>query len=71
MIKPKTGELCNNETKCFCVGDVCIVGGDCWRGNTFVRGKPICDDRWDNTDANVFCQSIGYLRARRFTAESK
>jgi hypothetical protein len=64
VIKRETGVLCNNEKNCFCVGEACIIGGDCRRGNAFVRGEPICDAGWDFFDATVFCRTIGFLSAR-------
>ena len=48
-----------------CAGrSVCLLDGD--RGEIFVRHKdshrPICDDGWDRTDANVACKEAGYPR---------
>jgi len=71
LVKAGSGEICNNAEKCFCVGNVCVVGDTCSSGNAFVDGKPICDDSWGRNDATVFCRTMGYLSAKSFTRDSR
>jgi len=36
----------------------CDDGDHC--GSVYIDGKPICDDDWDDSDANVACRMLGY-----------
>jgi len=36
----------------------CEDGDHC--GSVYIDGKPICDDDWDDSDANVACRMLGY-----------
>ena len=65
MIAAETKSKCNYQSPCFCAGDICIAGGDCKSGNAYVDRKPICDNEWDRTNADVFCKTIGYPGVNR------
>ena len=55
----------------YCLEDVCLIGGTSRYGNVYVKGKPVCDDDWNNDAANVVCKNLGYNRSQSFTIASK
>ena len=71
QITTATGSKCGNKYPCWCAGNICITGGTCKSGNALVDGQPICDNRWDLKDANVFCKTIGYLGVKQRTTNSR
>ena len=47
---------------------VCLDGGNSSsEGNVYVRGRPVCDDLWSITDANVVCRQLNFSRAKNAT----
>merc|ERR1719370_219074 len=62
----------NGTTPLFPIGhpDITLKGGDEKEGNVFIRGRPVCDDSWDATDARVACRMLGYSSGRA-TRESR
>ena len=70
-MRKSSGYRCNFKQPCYCVENICVVGGNCLSGNAFIDGKPICDDLWDMTDANVFCKTLGFYGAKVATSNSR
>jgi len=43
------------------INKVSLVGGFYpGEGNVMIRGKPVCDDFWDDDDATVVCRMLGF-----------
>ena len=66
------GRKCEKATdKDFCVGEVCLRGGDSKSGNLYVREKSVCDGGWDIEAAHVTCRNLGHAGARVATVRSE
>ena len=59
--------------ECSGIEGVCLSGGPHGphEGNVFVNGKPVCDDLWSVTDANIVCKQLNFTRARSNTFYKK
>ena len=42
------------------VGNICLGGGNATEGNVFINSRPICDDGWDDYEAKIVCNQIGF-----------
>jgi hypothetical protein len=52
--------------------DICLRGGSgTHEGNVIVRNKPVCDDNWGTTQANVVCKQLGFPGASYATTKSR
>ena len=52
-------------------GDACgLFGENCRKGNVYVDDKPVCDDDWDDMDAQVVCREMGFKKGGYATKES-
>ena len=51
---------------CLFQGVTLRGGSGAHEGNVFVKGKPVCHDSWDDTDAEVVCRSQKLLISASF-----
>jgi len=63
-----TGEV--ESTSRVRLGDWDCGKSKCHQGNVYVDDKPVCDDAWDDTDANVVCKELGFTSGGKATVES-
>jgi len=63
-----TGEV--ESTSRVRLGDWDCGKSKCHQGNVYVDDKPVCDDAWDDTDANVVCKELGFTSGGYATVES-
>ena len=53
---------CSFSIAIFLITEVTLHGGSGpHEGNVFVKGRPVCHDSWDDTDARVVCRSFFVL----------
>merc|ERR1719370_2005252 len=52
------------------LGDYVCGKSKCHKGNVYVDDKPVCDDGWDDTDANVVRKELGFSSGGYSTKES-
>ena len=61
--------MCNDaNVKCHCYGDICLVNGDCFQGNVYVSGVPVChsgEQGWGLQGGRVTCKALGFYDQER------
>ena len=62
---------CDSEEPCFCQGEHCLAGENCYTGDVFVNGKPVADNDWTNEDGYVTCKQMGFWKQKQITSNSQ